>query len=740
MRTIVYCSRTLRIATRKMEVYSMFKRIIAMLLLIATLSCLLVPTASAATTTKITASEEKYPTEIKLGSSFGIRGKYTTNVGTITRVEAELKNSNGVLSGYSYKASVNTKTYDVNGTTISNGKDLNGLLTFGKLPIGTYTLVIRLHANGSTSPTYTVNKTFKVISNGTSTSTNTTPTITASNEKYPSNNGQPDIKQGSSFGIRGKYTTNVGTITRVEAEIKNSKGVLSGYSYIANVNTKTYDVDSTTISNGKDLNGLLTFGKLPIGTYTLVIRLHANGSTSPTYTVNKTFKVISNGTSTSTNTTPTITASEESYPTEITQGSKFPLRGKYTTNVGTITSVSATLKNVYGSTTYYTFSASPNATSFDVNGTKNSSGKTLNDTIKFGSLSAGTYTLQINITAKNGTASKTHTVTKTFTVTSTSSTSQGKVYYSLEALPKEALDCFIRMLESLSGIYLKQYNGTYCVELRGKNQYYYLSETALISTCTDATKFVKVTNNMNNALLTSTEASQSAYFIKRSPFETNNTDIRITCVDSTVTLQGNSNISIMATVRASLSFSYNKYSKFITVDGTHYNGIKVTPQYTLESSNLSLVGFNHYYACAYGLEAKKSIDASQLLKIGYQIGTAIYNKDYKTLTKMALTFTRDWFTDDRALYTLDTITVDGEDVPNDSALGVPLSAGGPITSVNSTSPIYLGYNSDYYKVIICANNNLHSDAIGYLSISSCIAADMGYGITKGSRYPTVTCG
>lgn len=238
--------------------------------------------------------------------------------------------------------------------------------------------------------------------------TSTTPKITASGEKYP-----VTLDLGSGFGLRGVYTTNVGKITSVSASLTNLYGSTKYYSFSASPNTSSFNVNGTKDSSGKTLNSTIKFGSLSAGFYILQISITAkNGSKSTTHTVSQTIQIVG--------TKPTITASNEKYPSnngqpDVTQGSGFGIRGKYTTNVGKITSVSATLKTSSG-TTKYTFSASPNATSFDVNGTKGTNGKTLNSTIAFGSLGRGTYTLTINITAKNGTEVTTKTITKKITI------------------------------------------------------------------------------------------------------------------------------------------------------------------------------------------------------------------------------------------------------------------------------------------------------------------------------------
>ena len=220
------------------------------------------------------------------------------------------------------------------------------------------------------------------------------PTITASSEVYPDN-----LAGGSSFGLRGIYTTDVGSITSVTATLKNSSGS-TVYSFKAAPNANSFNVNGTLGTNGKTLNNTIGFKSLSAGTYTLTIDIIAKNSTA-TKTYSKSIKITI---------LPTITASGERYPSTVTYGSSYGLRGVYTTDAGKITGVTATLKNSSGGTVY-SFKATPNAKSFDVNGTVGTNGKNLNNTIGFRSLARGTYTLQIQITVTNGSAVVTKTIT-----------------------------------------------------------------------------------------------------------------------------------------------------------------------------------------------------------------------------------------------------------------------------------------------------------------------------------------
>ena len=223
----------------------------------------------------ITASSEVYPDNLAGGSSFGLRGIYTTDVGSITSVTATLKNSSG-STVYSFKAAPNANSFNVNGTLGTNGKTLNNTIGFKSLSAGTYTLTIDILAKNSTA-TKTYSKSIKIT---------ILPTITASGERYPST-----VSYGSSYGLRGVYTTDAGKITSVTATLKNSSGG-TVYSFKATPNAKSFDVNGTTVgTNGKNLNNTIGFRSLARGTYTLQIQITVtNGSAVVTKTI--THKII----------------------------------------------------------------------------------------------------------------------------------------------------------------------------------------------------------------------------------------------------------------------------------------------------------------------------------------------------------------------------------------------------------------------------------------------------------------
>ena len=124
---------------------------------------------------------------------------------------------------------------------------------------------------------------------------------------------------------------------------------------------------------------------------------------------------------------PAISASGEKYPSEgavLQPGKGFGLRGVYTATHGKITRVDASVKAQNGSVCF-SFTATPNAVRYDVNGTPGSNGKNLNNTFVFGQLKNGTYTMTVTIQAENAGQKTTKTVTRTFSVGSAQASSSG---------------------------------------------------------------------------------------------------------------------------------------------------------------------------------------------------------------------------------------------------------------------------------------------------------------------------
>ncbi|MBR5617364.1 MAG: hypothetical protein IKW50_04185 [Oscillospiraceae bacterium] len=613
----------------------MLKRFIAFLLLIATLCSMLVFPVNAAAPT-IKASSEKYPTTLTKGSSFGIRGVYTTSAGKITSVNASLTYPNGSTNYGLFSAAPNTTSFDVNGTKGSNGKTLNSTLSFGSLSTGSHTLCITIVAqSGTEKTTYTVSKSFTVVSSS------TTATITASSENYPTT-----LTQGSSFGIRGVYKASSGTITKVQATVKNSAGTTK-FSFTANPNTQSFDVNATKGTTDKTLNGTIAFGSLAAGSYTLEIKIYANGASSPTKTVTKSFAIVSSST------TATITASSENYPTTLTQGSSFGLRGVYKASSGTITKVQATVKNSAG-TTKYSFTANPNTQSFDVNATQGTTGITLNSTVAFGSLAADSYTLEIKLYA-NGASSPTKTVTKPFTIVSSTGSSSGgsssgssgssiMTVNNLKSLPKKALDCFLKKMENSEGATFPfglNSDGVYCYSFKCdcNGQWYTITEAAFLS---ESGRTVDTFNNYNDAFTfasaLSTPFSQSGtwpstYAIGKSS-DVEITMIGIMRIDHKVKMvTAPAKIGIEGIVNVALTLRYDEQQHTLKVYDINNSHLSVKPRYKIKTTDFEKTGFSHFYAEAIGIEASDSISFKDSINLAY--GTFELVNGIRTLVKTA---------------------------------------------------------------------------------------------------------
>ena len=115
---------------------------------------------------------------------------------------------------------------------------------------------------------------------------------------------------------------------------------------------------------------------------------------------------------------PQFSKSNEQFPKNnqtLTQGKAFSLRGVYSVDNGNIIKVTATIKNSAGKNVY-SYTAMPNANKYDVNGTKGTNNKTLNNYMEFGKLASGKHTIAMTITAKNDAGTSTYNLSNTFTI------------------------------------------------------------------------------------------------------------------------------------------------------------------------------------------------------------------------------------------------------------------------------------------------------------------------------------
>lgn len=208
--------------------------------------------------TKPTVTVTSYPTSIKPGRSFGLRGSIKAN-GAKTTVKTSVINSKGktVLSA--------TDTIGANSTGDIKNMNANSKLSFGKLGAGTYTL--KFSATNSKGTTNWEKK-FTVQATPSSLKVNLT--------SYPTS-----LAKGKSYGLRGSVTSNY-NITSVKGYIINSKGT-TVQSSSDTPNAKSMDIRYSNVNNR------LIFNKLAKGTYTL--KVVAKDSSGKSHTWSKKFTV-----------------------------------------------------------------------------------------------------------------------------------------------------------------------------------------------------------------------------------------------------------------------------------------------------------------------------------------------------------------------------------------------------------------------------------------------------------------
>ncbi len=313
---------------------------------------------------------------IELGAVYNITGTIASNY-KITSITGKILSGSTVKQSYTiypYATSVDLKSSAINKN-----------LKFGSLGSGSYTL--QISATDSSGTTKTASKTFTVKGSTLSISLDDIGTV----------------EQGAVHNISGTITSNY-KITEVTGKILYGSFVEQSYTIYPN--TTSVDLKSSAINTN------LKFGSLLGGYYTLQIT--AKDSSGATKTASKSFTVKGS--------TLDITLVDIG---TVEQGAVHNISGTITSNYK-ITSVTG--KILSGSTVKQNYTIYPNATSVNL---KSSA---INTNLKFGSLAAGTYTLQISATDSSGatkTASKTFTVKGTglsITVNSIGNISKGSAY------------------------------------------------------------------------------------------------------------------------------------------------------------------------------------------------------------------------------------------------------------------------------------------------------------------------
>ena len=295
-------------------------------------------TSSTASTLKI--SSYNYPSSIKAGSSYSIKGTIKSNY-SISKVTVKVLNSDGdtVLSA---SATPNAKSYSI--------ANLDSKIKFGSLSVGTYTY--KVTAKDTKGSKTLVKKSFKVTS-----------LLKIKSYNYPTT-----LVKGNSYSIKGTISSSY-KITKVTVKVINSSGktVLSAS---ATPNAKSYSIAK--------LDSKIKFGSLSAGTYTY--KVTAKDTKGSKTLVKKSFKVT------------TLKIKSYNYPTSITKGSSYSIKGTITSSYK-IKKVTVKVLNSSGETVL-SASAKPNAKSYNI--------KKLDSKLKFGSLSKGTYTYRVAATDTKG--------------------------------------------------------------------------------------------------------------------------------------------------------------------------------------------------------------------------------------------------------------------------------------------------------------------------------------------------
>ena len=285
----------------------------------------------------------------------------------------------------------------------------------GNSSLGNYTKVVS-HTRAKTSANIIGYIRFNVDTSNPKTE------ISFSSVKAP-NSG--NVKYGTGYHTLGEIISVGSPLTKITGEVINSESKVV-LSKTVSTNTYSYNLKDSAIDTA------LTFGKLAAGSYTLKYTAKTKDGVSATKSVS--FKVVK----------PAPTAAKitgANWPTTLVAGQSFSIAGKISSDTN-LTNVTA---GVYTSASNGTMkigkSANPNAKTYNL--------KTLDPSVKFGKLSAGSY--YYRVTASNA-AGKITLVNKKFTVMP----SNGWYTLSPKCAPKTSLD--VKSAGTANGTNVQIYN------------------------------------------------------------------------------------------------------------------------------------------------------------------------------------------------------------------------------------------------------------------------------------------
>lgn len=240
----------------------MNKRFKVLLIMCFLMLGMLVPVKTeAAVASKLKISGQTYPTSLKVGAYFILKGNITSNY-NITRVTAGIYNTSGKKSYYNCTVNPKAKKY-----SLSVRADY--MLKFDDLKQGSYLYKVTAKDSSGKSRTL-VKKTFKVVSQKS--------TLKITN---PAPSSNVTLKKGGTYSVKGKITSNY-KITQVSAKLVDASGKTK-FSATDNPKKTSYQI-------GSKIDNEMAFNILSTGNYTYTVTAKDDSGTSKTL-VKKTLAV-----------------------------------------------------------------------------------------------------------------------------------------------------------------------------------------------------------------------------------------------------------------------------------------------------------------------------------------------------------------------------------------------------------------------------------------------------------------
>lgn len=306
----------------------------------------------------------QYSSAMAAGTGFKIAGKIKTDYGLITKVTVN-------IDGKEVRSfSPNSSEFDLS-TRVGTMEETKRLDNGNH----TYSVVVTVE-NGYHK---VVNTVIDQRINVSGFLTQKQPKVSISSVSAPGT-----LEKGSNFGLRGVIEADNCVLTKVTGQVIDNTGkvILSG----------SHSLNSTTHDIRNSINNDLKFGSLPNGSYCYVLTVDAkttNGETIQEVLVRKNFDVIGGS---STQSQPRITISSVAAPSSLKKGSNFGLRGVISAENCTIITVTGQVINSAGKVVL-SGSHSLNSATHDIR-------NTINNDLRFGTLSSGTYSYVLTVSAK----------------------------------------------------------------------------------------------------------------------------------------------------------------------------------------------------------------------------------------------------------------------------------------------------------------------------------------------------